>query len=90
MAPTDIGTEPHLRGKWQLVVVKFFVTQGLSHSISTTRPLVMHLRAARLELKCMTRASFQCIGSLYVYRPLLSNCHDGGASNERFLGSQAR
>ena len=78
-APIDIGTEPHLRGKWRQVVVKFSATQGLcivlyshanttrmlSHNISTTRPLVMHLRAARLALNCMARA-----GSLYVYRPL--------------------
>ena len=96
MAPTDIGTEPHLRGKWQQVVVKFSTREGLcsttpmlSHSISTTRPLVMHLRAASLALKCMARASFRCIGSLYVYRPLLSDCHDEGASNEGSISGKS-
>ena len=28
-APIDIGTEPHLRGKWRQVVVNFSATQGL-------------------------------------------------------------
>ena len=71
IVPTDIGTEPHLRGKWQKVIVKFSASTGsvhhpfshasttpmLSHSISTTRPLVMHLLAARLALKCIAHAS---------------------------------
>ena len=62
-------------------------TPMLSHNISTTRPVVLHLRAARLALKCMERASFKCIGSLYVYRPLLSNCH--GASNDGSISGKS-
>ena len=64
-------------------------TPMLLHNISTTRPLVMHLRAARLALKYMARASFRCIGSLYVYRPLLSNCHDEGASNDGSISGKS-
>ena len=94
MAPTDIGTEHRLRGKWQQIVVKF--SHGLCivlfrmpasfpccHTASAPPVLWSCICAPRvLRWKCMSRASFKCIGSLYVYRPLLSNCHDEGASNE--------